>query len=62
MDILDTTTNTWSEGVKMPKSRDKHDCIAYEYKGEKGVLVAGGQSFSKILTKIWLKRFSHRVQ
>lgn len=44
MDILDTTTNTWSKGPSMAKRRATHDCIVTEHNGEKGVMVTGGCS------------------
>ena len=39
MDILDTTTNTWSKGPSMAKRRATQDCIVTEHNGEKGVMV-----------------------
>jgi len=44
MDILDTTTNTWSKGPSMAKRRATHDCIVTEHNGERGVMVTGGCS------------------
>jgi len=44
MDILDTTTNTWSKGPSMAKRRATHDCVVTEFAGEKGVMVTGGCS------------------
>lgn len=44
MDILDTTTNTWSKGPSMAKRRATHDCIVTEHNGEQGVMVTGGCS------------------
>jgi len=44
MDILDTTTNTWSKGPSMAKRKATHDCIVTEVNGEKGVMVTGGCS------------------
>ena len=39
MDILDTTTNTWSKGPSMAKRRATQDCIVTEHNGERGVMV-----------------------
>ena len=44
MDILDTTTNTWSSGPPMAKNRATHDCVVTEWAGEQGVMVTGGCS------------------
>merc|ERR1712051_1034325 len=41
MDILDTTTNTWSKGPSMAKRRATQDCIVTEHNGERGVMVTG---------------------
>ena len=64
MDILDTTTNTWSKGPSMAKRRATHDCIVTEFAGEKGVMVTGGcssncmyhlkdTSFFSFVTETW---------
>ena len=41
-DILDTKTGVWTEGPRLPKSREAASCIITELKGTKGILVAGG--------------------
>lgn len=64
MDILDTTTNTWTKGPSMAKRRATQDCIVTEHNGERGVMVTGGcssnclfhlkdTSFFSFVTETW---------
>lgn len=42
VDILDTTTGTWTAGPDLPVARDAHACVVTEHNGEQGVMVTGG--------------------
>jgi len=42
VDVLDTTTNTWTSAEPLPQSRSASGCAVYELNGDMGILVAGG--------------------
>jgi len=42
VDVLDTTTGTWTSAAPLPRSRSSSGCAIYELNGQKGILVAGG--------------------